>query len=100
MIGSSPHTQPPLIAEADLPLPKPRAFTKWPGGKRELASSIIAEFPQEYGTYFEPFCGAAAVFFAAEPTLAVLGDKNEALINAYECIKSDYGAVSDVLERW
>lgn len=100
MAGSSSYTQPSLITDADLPAPNPRAFTKWPGGKRELASSILLEFPEKYGTYFEPFCGAAAVFFAAQPTSAILGDKNESLINAYECVKNNYMAVSQILDAW
>ena len=37
------------------------------GGKTRLAKTIIAKMP-EHGCYVEVFAGAAAVFFAKEPS--------------------------------
>ncbi len=56
---------------------------KWPGGKRTLAGSILKYVPEQFGTYYEPFMGGGAVFFALQPKSAVLSDTNEDLINAY-----------------
>lgn len=62
---------------------------KWPGGKRGLASKILEFVPTEFGTYFEPFFGGGAVFFALQPENAILSDANEELINAYNQIKNN-----------
>lgn len=34
---------------------------KWSGSKRTQAGDIIACFPKEIDTYYEPFCGGASV---------------------------------------
>lgn len=39
-------------------------FLPWPGSKAKCAKAIIAEFPESFGTYYEPFLGSGAVFFA------------------------------------
>jgi DNA adenine methylase len=63
-------------------------FLKWPGGKR-WAAKHIAEIisPNLKGTYFEPFLGSGAVFFALGPSNAVLSDVNAELINIYKAVK-------------
>jgi len=59
----------------------------WIGGKRRLASQILAAFPA-HTCYVEPFCGAAAIFFAKEPTKAeVLNDINGDLVNLYRVLQ-------------
>lgn len=65
-------------------------LVKWAGGKRQLQERILATFPSFTGTYFEPFLGGAAIFFALNPKKAVLSDVNEGLVNLYKCVKSDY----------
>ena len=35
---------------------------KWSGSKRSQAENILAYFPKEIDTYYEPFCGGASVF--------------------------------------
>jgi DNA adenine methylase len=62
---------------------------KWPGGKRALAPAILDFFPDSFGTYYEPFFGGGAVFFALQPEIAVLSDANAELINAYTHVR-DY----------
>ncbi len=59
----------------------------WIGGKRRLASQILATFP-EHTCYVEPFCGAAAIFFAKERVKAeILNDINGDLVNLYRVLQ-------------
>lgn len=59
----------------------------WIGGKRRLANQILASFPT-HTCYVEPFCGAAAIFFAKEPTkVEVLNDINGDLVNLYRVLQ-------------
>lgn len=65
-------------------------FLKWPGGKRWVASTIADLIrPRLSGTYYEPFLGGGAVFFALSPLTAVLSDINQDLINTYQIVKTD-----------
>jgi DNA adenine methylase len=58
----------------------------WIGGKRRLADQILAVFP-EHSCYVEPFCGAAALFFAKEPVkVEVLNDINGDLVALYRVL--------------
>ncbi len=73
---------------------------KWAGGKRQLLPEILSRLPARIGTYFEPFVGGGAVFFAlaAERRFerAVLSDRNPDLVEVYLAIQS---SVEDVIER-
>ena len=64
-------------------------FLRWPGGKR-WASGLIVDVLRNslQSTYYEPFLGGGAVFFALQPRLAVLSDINADLINTY-CLARD-----------
>lgn len=62
---------------------KPKPFLKWPGGKQWLVPSIKDFIPKCFSTYYEPFLGAGALFFALEPQKAVISDINKDLINTY-----------------
>lgn len=76
---------------------------KWAGGKRQLVDHILHRLPDGIGTYFEPFVGGAAVFFAlAEQgrfSRAVLSDTNEELIFTYRAIRDDVEGVIRALRR-
>jgi DNA adenine methylase len=80
----------------------PAPFLKWAGGKRQLVPRILAAVPQRMGTYFEPFIGGGAVFFAIVAAgrrfeRAVLGDMNEELVRCYRAIQRDVDAVIGAL---
>lgn len=75
----------------DGPLPKP--FLKWAGGKRQLLDEIFKHVPSPRGTYFEPFLGGGALFFALRPGSAVIGDTNLFLAATYKAIREDVDTV-------
>ena len=63
-------------------------FLRWSGSKRKLLPHIrpLMGF-DDRGTYYEPFLGSGAVFFALEPSKAVLTDMNADLIVGYRALK-------------
>lgn len=81
-----------------------RPVLKWAGGKAKLVDSICALLPARIETYFEPFVGGAAVFFAlvkqGRCKKAVLSDQNPDLINVYEALQSNVNGVIKALNRW
>lgn len=79
----------------------PQPVLKWAGGKRRLVPDILAALPQRIDTYYEPFLGGGAVFFALAVEgrfrRAVLSDQNPDLVSVYEAIRDDVEGVIDVL---
>jgi DNA adenine methylase len=66
-----------------------RPFLKWAGGKRQLLASLLRLAPRDASTYFEPFVGGGALFFALQPKRAVLADVNERLIRTYKGVQNN-----------
>lgn len=64
-----------------------KPIIKWVGGKTQLLPQIKERLPQRFNTYYEPFCGGAAVLLDLNPTEAVLNDINPELINMYLQVK-------------
>lgn len=62
-------------------------FLKWPGGKRWLVPEIRQRVGKIESTYYEPFLGGAAVFFALAAGEAVLADINPGLIELYRAMR-------------
>lgn len=62
---------------------KSEPLLKWPGGKRWLLKYILPLLPKKFNCYYEPFVGGGALFFALQPSKAVLSDNNRDLINCY-----------------
>lgn len=70
-----------------------KPFLKWAGGKTRLAKEILQRLPSSIDTYYEPFVGSGAVFFALASEgrfrRAVLSDRNSELIDVYRALKRD-----------
>ena len=68
-----------------------RPFLKWVGGKGRLLAQYQAYFPDpaNYQTYFEPFFGGGAVFFALPHHPSHINDANHTLMAAYTNIQQD-----------
>lgn len=60
---------------------------RWAGSKKKLLADIKVRLPESFGTYHEPFCGSACLFFDIQPGKAVLSDMNEELILSYRQIQ-------------
>lgn len=78
-------------------------FLKFAGGKTALLPLILPRLPKKIKTYYEPFVGGGAVFFAlaAEGRFkkAVIGDSNQELVNAYIALTIDADHVIRALEK-
>jgi DNA adenine methylase len=77
----------------------PPPFLKWAGGKRWLTSRVVESVAPLSGRYIEPFLGSGAVFFALRPQNALLSDANEELINTFQAVKDNPGAVAAALRE-
>ena len=79
-----------------------RPVLKWAGGKTQILSEILELLPESIGTYFEPFAGGAAVFFALAAQgrfkRAVLADRNPDLLAVYRALQTDPEGVVGELE--
>jgi site-specific DNA-adenine methylase len=64
-----------------------RPFLKWVGGKTQLLPELLRRMPARFGTYYEPFVGAGAMFFALAPERAILNDANGRLVSAYDGVR-------------
>lgn len=84
----------------EAPNASPSPFLKWAGGKRALVPLILPRFPENFGTYIEPFLGAGSLFFALPPEIWKIGnDFNPELISAYEAIRDDLPGVLRELRK-
>jgi DNA adenine methylase len=73
---------------------------KWAGGKRQLLPALLGAAPRRSRTYFEPFLGGAALFFALGPRRAVLADTNARLIRTYRGVRDDVDGVIALLRTY
>lgn len=80
-----------------------RPFLKFAGGKTALLPEILPRLPAKIGTYYEPFVGGGAVFFALATEgrfeRAVIVDSNEELMNVYSVIQQIPDSLMDFLKR-
>jgi DNA adenine methylase len=68
-----------------------RPFLKWVGGKTQLLDAILTILPETIDTYYEPFVGGGAVFFALAMRKrfrrAVINDYNQELIDTFKVVR-------------
>ena len=90
------HTERPYVERAAA-LP----FVKWAGGKRSLIPRLAQHFPDEIGTYWEPFVGGGAAFFTFAKRIkrAYLSDTNEELMITYQVVKTELDALIEKLQE-
>lgn len=85
---------------------RPKPLLKWAGGKRQLLPQIRRFYPADFGSYFEPFAGSAAVFFDLVNTgrlvqrKATLIDTNQDLIGCYLMVRDRTDEVIDALREF
>lgn len=69
---------------------------KWVGNKQRYADQIIAHFPANYGTYYEPFLGSGGVLANLSPARAQGSDVFGPLIEIWQCLSKD----PETLKKW
>jgi DNA adenine methylase len=73
---------------------------KWAGGKSQLLSQLIDNFPNRFERLIEPFLGGAAVSLSlTQGTSALLNDSNFEIINLYSVIKTNPNELMNELDR-
>ena len=98
--------QPSLFSDLNaLETPKVTPFKtqliKWVGNKQRYADQIIAHFPTDFGTYFEPFLGSAGVMANLAPSRALGSDAYGPLMEIWQCLAEDPDRlVAWYDERW
>lgn len=82
----------------------PRPFLKWAGGKTSSVPLILSRIPKRIDTYYEPFFGGGAVFFALARAgrikKAVISDTNRELIETLWAIRERVGIVANSLRKF
>ena len=77
---------------------------KWAGGKTRLLTEILDRLPAKIDTYYEPFVGGGAVFFALAGQgrfrRAVLADQNPDLIEVYRALQKEGEEVIRALREY
>lgn len=69
---------------------------KWIGNKQRMAHEIVSHFPPNFGTYFEPFLGSAAVLGTLQPKRAIGSDTFAPLVEIWQTLHADPAK----LKRW
>ena len=79
---------------------KGQPFLKWAGGKTQLLDELLKRVPQDFNTYYEPFIGGGALYFAISPSKAVIADINDDLINVYNVVRDNPEELLEALSKY
>ena len=60
---------------------------KYPGGKEKELKYILPNLPKDSNSYFEPFVGGGAVYFALDCRQYYINDKSVELARMYQMVK-------------
>jgi len=76
-----------------------KSFLSWQGGKIKLLPKLLPLFPEKIKAYYEPFLGGGAVALNISVRCQdlILSDKNECLINAWQCVREDPSRMTQLL---
>jgi len=72
-----------------------KPFLKWVGGKTQIIDQVLSKFPDECGSYHEPFVGGGAVLLGmlmrgcGVRNKIYASDFNKPLIDLYKLVQSD-----------
>ncbi len=81
-----------------------KPFLRWAGGKRwltkEVSIALVKILNSSRGTYFEPFLGSGAMFFAIAPQKSILSDLNSRLIETYSSVRESSNKIQQLMQRW
>lgn len=69
---------------------------KWIGNKQRFAHEIVSYFPNNFGTYVEPFVGSGAVLATLAPTKGRASDIFKPLMEIWYALRSE----PETLRRW
>jgi DNA adenine methylase len=69
--------------------PFKKQLLKWVGNKQKFAHEIVANFPAEIETYYEPFLGSGAVMATLRPPRAIGSDVFKPLIDIWRKLSED-----------
>jgi DNA adenine methylase len=91
--------EPGLVKETVRP---PRTqLLKWIGNKQRFARRIVSFFPDEFGTYHEPFLGSGAVLATLARTPSVGADSFKPLIEIWQTLAGSPATLQQwYSERW
>ena len=74
-----------------------RPFLRWAGSKRRVLPRLLPYWCDSYSRYVEPFMGSASLFFALEPSRALLSDINSELVRTFIAVRDSPETVYDEL---
>lgn len=101
--SSVPSSKDSRVSEHPATNASAKPLVKWVGGKTALLGEILPRLPAKIKTYYEPFVGGGAVFFALASERrfkrAVLGDMNPELVTTYQTVANNCEAVIEALSR-
>jgi len=83
-----------------IDMTRTKPILKWAGGKSQMLDVLLPAVPASYGRFIEPFIGGGALFFALQPSNAVIADSNPELTNLYATIRDDVEGVISSLAHY
>lgn len=74
---------------------------KWIGNKQRFAERIVSDFPEDFGTYIEPFPGSGAVVATLGQDRSIGADTFHPLMDIWQTLSYSPDSVKDWhTERW